>query len=286
MILVLLTATSVVAYSIMALLYKAAVPYVRAERMIWVATLVATVLGLVVWLASSEEAPLEGWVLGAVAGLTFYFASIARARAVQTSPVSLVFAITNLDLILAGAVTMAIPFFSNPPTLWKILACVVATAAVLLGSQVRGVEKLSPLTYLCLALLIVSAIASLTYARILPGALLFFLFIDHLAGLVPNLHLARGIQKAEWLWGLGVGVSMFIGFWTLLIAQARSPAQSLTLVLLALSMKTPLTAALSIPLFKEALTVPKLLALLLASLALILPQLGDLLAGFSVLLHY
>ncbi len=270
--LVLLTAASVVAYSVMALLYKAAAPSVRADRMVWVATVVATLLGLIVWLLSAEGVPLIGVLLGLAAGVTFYVGSVLRARAVATSPTSLVFAITNLDLVLAGAFTMAIPWFNNAPTPGKIIGCVLAALAVLLGSQLRSSnEQLSPLTYLCLLLLIASALVSVTYARMLPNALLFFLFIDHAAGMLPTLHLGRGLKRPELLWGLGVGVSMFVGFWTLLLAQANSSPENLTLVLLALSLKTPATALLSIPIFKEQLTSTKLAALGLASLALILP---------------
>lgn len=273
MTLILLTAASVVAYSVMALLYKAAAPLVRPERMVWVATLIATVLGFGVWLLSGEFAPWIAIVLGGVAGLTFYFASILRARAVQTSPLSLVFAITNLDLVLAGAITMLIPWFNNPPTLLKIMACGLAALAVLLGGRISGKERLSPLTFASLGLLIVSQLALLAYARNWPAALFLLLFVDHVVGLVPTPQYALGLRRSEWLWGLGVGLSMFAGVWMMLKAQALAGDQ-LTAVLLGLSLKTPLIAVISIPVFKEELTGKKIVALVLASLALIIPLFG------------
>lgn len=269
-----LTATSVVAYSILALVYKAASPHVRPTHMVYTSSLVCMLLSLVYYAFKGGGGTWLGAALGLFAGLTFYIASIYRAKAVATSPVSLVFAITNLDLVLAGAVVLFIPAFAAEPTIWNIIACIVAAGAVLVGGVVRGVETISRYTFIALGLLVVSTLAAGLYARSFPQQLAFLMILDYAAGVVPNFHLTPRVQKAEWRWGLLAGLLIFGGFWVGIEAQARASAADLPLVFLALSLKTPLTAVLAVPLFKERLTVQKVAAVSLATLALVLWQIG------------
>jgi hypothetical protein len=272
MVLFWLTATSVVAYSILALVYKAASPHVRPNQMIFAATVVCTFLSLVYFGFKGGGGSWVGSVMGVVAGLSFYIASVYRAKAVQTSPVSLVFAISNLDLVLAGAVVLFIPAFGSQPTLWNVLACAVAGLAVLIGGLVRGGERISGYTYASLGLLVVSTLTAALYARSFPQQLAFLMVLDYAAGAVPNLHLTRTVQKLEWRWGLVAGLLTFAGFWVGIEAQARASSIDLPLVLLALSLKTPLTALLAVPIFKERITLQKVAAVSLATLALVLWQ--------------
>ena len=70
-----------------------------------------------------------------------------------------------------------------------------------------------------------------------------------------------------------LGVCMFVGFWALLQAISLNP-NNVTLVLLAISMKTPLIAIVAVPVFREPITRSKLAAVGLATLALILWEVG------------
>jgi hypothetical protein len=128
-------------------------------------------------------------------------------------------------------------------------------------------------TFISLALLAVSALGFVVYARFFPTALLFFILLDHLAGVMINGRSLRIVQRQEIYWGSAIGLGMFIGFWSLLQALASS-GSNVTLVLLALSMKTPLIALMAVPVFRERVTLTKLSAVGLASLALVLWEIG------------
>jgi hypothetical protein len=84
-----------------------------------------------------------------ISGALFYLASIYRVKALQTTPVSIVFALTNLDLVLSGAIALCIPTFGEPLTIWRILAVLVAGMAILLGTQIRMRLCASPYACSC-----------------------------------------------------------------------------------------------------------------------------------------
>jgi hypothetical protein len=216
----------------------------------------------------------SGAAIALVSGALFYLASVYRVKALMTTPVSLVFALTNLDLVISGAIALVLPIFGQALTLWNVLAVVVAGAAILLGAQIRGVERISVNAFVSLALLSVSALGFVLYARLFPEALLFFILLDHLAGVLLNGRALRDVQRSEVVWGTVLGICMFIGFWSLLLALAQSGSNT-TLVLLVLSMKTPLIAVFAVPVFKERFSLVKGAAVGLASLAVVLWEIGS-----------
>lgn len=262
------TATTVVAYSILALLFKVAAPQVRSAHMVYAASVIPTILGLIYFLLFERTWHWGAAGLAFLAGITFYFATIARTKALVSSPTSLVFAITNLDLIVAGAVMLFLP--NGNPTVLKFAAVVLAGVAVLIGAQVRGVESLNRYTYICLGLLVVSTLAAITYARNFGALLGVLMFVDFLAGVIPGVHRTRLVTRREWLWGALIGSITFGAFLLMIIAQSRATIEQLPLVLLMLNLKTPLTAMLAVPIFKEQLTVHKIVAVVLATVALFL----------------
>ena len=267
-----LTATSVVAYSILALLFKAAAMRVRSAPLVYASSVVSTVFGIVFFMVRGDAWVWPAVGLGFLAGVTFYFATIYRAKALATSPASLVFAISNLDLIIAGVVILLLSLFAadgGDPALWrKLLAVALAGVAVLLGAQVRGVETLSRYTYYCLGLLVISTLAATAYARLYGTLIGLLMLVDFAAGVIPGVHLTRQVTRAEWLWGGVIGIITFGGFLAMIIAQANASELDLPFVLLALNLKTPLTALLAVPVFKEQLTWQKVAAITLVTVAL------------------
>jgi drug/metabolite transporter (DMT)-like permease len=265
---------SLAAYTTIALLFKAASGKTQSDRLVTVALTVVTLITAVIMIVRGEwGGTLLGAAIALISGTLFYVASIYRVKALQTTPVSLVFALTNLDLVLSGAIALCIPAFGEPLTIWRVLAVLVAGMAILLGTQIRGIERVSTNTFLSLALLAVSATGFVIYARFFPTALLFFILLDHLAGVLLNGRTLRSVQRSELTWGAALGLCMFVGFWSLLQALAMS-GSNLTLVLLALSMKTPFIALLAVPVFKERMTTAKLAAVGLATFALVMWELG------------
>ena len=265
---------SLVAYTAIALLFKAAAPRTQSDRLVVVAVTVVALAAAGMMIVRGEWGGT--WIGAAIAlfsGTLFYLASVYRVKALTTTPVSLVFALTNLDLVISGAIALFLPVFGQSLTPWNVLAVVVAGAAILLGAQIRGVERISGYTFVSLAILSVSALGFVVYAHFFPTALLFFILLDHLAGVLLNGRALRAVQRSEVVWGTGLGVCMFIGFWSLLQTLASS-GSNVTLVLLVLSMKTPLIALLAVPVFKERVTSVKFAAVGLASLALVLWEVG------------
>jgi hypothetical protein len=265
---------SLAAYCIIAMLFKTAAGRTAPDRLVVVALTVVTLAAALTMLIRGEWG---GTWLGAAialgAGALFYIASIYRVRALNSTPVSLVFAVTNLDLVVSGSVALFIPAFGQPLSAWHLLALVVAGAAILLGTQISGRDRISPDTFRSLAALSASALGFVVYARLYPGALLFFILLDHLAGVLLNGRSLRHVQRAEVVWGGALGITMFIGFWALLQALTIS-GDRMTLVLLALSMKTPVIALLAVPLFGERVTIHKVGAIGLATLAVMMWEIG------------
>jgi len=265
---------SLVAYTAIALLFKAAAPRTQSDRLVVVALTVVTLAAAGMMILRREwGGTWSGTAIALVSGALFYLASVYRVKALMTTPVSLVFALTNLDLVISGAIALFVPVFGQTLTIWNVLAVGVAGTAILLGAQIRSVERISVSTFVSLALLSVSALGFVLYARLFPEALLFFILLDHLAGVLLNGRAWHAVQRSEVMWGTALGICMFIGFWSLLQALAQSGSNT-TLVLLVLSMKTPLIAVFAVPVFKERFSVAKGAAIGLASLAVVLWEIG------------
>lgn len=273
-----LVAVSLAAYTAIALLFKAASSHARPDQLVTVALTAVALLASLAMLARGEWG--GSWLGAAIALLSgglFYLASVYRVRALAEAPVSLVFAVTNLDLVISGAVALLIPAFGQPLSAWHVLAVLTAGAAIFAGVRIRSGERISANTLISLALLAASATGFVAYARFFPAALLFFILLDHLAGVLLNGRALRSVRRGELAWGAAIGACMFIGFWSLLLALAAS-GDKLTLVLLALSMKTPFIALLSVPIFRERFSIAKLAAVGLATAALVLWEIGSMVA--------
>jgi hypothetical protein len=265
---------SLAAYTAVALLFKAAAPHTQPDRLVVVALVVVTLITAALMLVRGEwGGAWFGAAIALLSGGLFYLGSVCRVKALATTPVSLVFAITNLDLVLSGAVALFLPIFGQTVTVWNVPAVVVAGMAILLGAQIRGVDHIAPHTFLALGILTVSSLGFVSYARFFPTTLLFFILFNHLAGVLLNGRALRAVQRSEIMWGSALGVCMFLGFWTLLQALAIS-GDHMTLMLLVLSMKTPLIALLAVPVFKERMTKAKLAAIGMATLAVVLWEVG------------
>lgn len=264
----LLTITAVVAYTGVSLLFKAAASRTRSEHLTLMMLVTVAVLALGYGLLRGNWiGTLEGALVALFSGVLFYFATVFRQRALQTSPVSLVFAITNLDLVISGVILLFIPFFETDPTIGRLLAVAFAAAAVLLGARLKDANELSLFTYASLVLLTISNLGYIYYTQNLTP-IIWFIIVDHLAGVVLNVRRFPSVQRSEVVWGLGTGAVLFVGFFAVLQAISVG-GETVPLVLLALSLRTPLTALLSVPIFNERFTWTKGFAVLLASVALI-----------------
>lgn len=270
-----LVAAALVAYTAIALIFKAAASRTRPDQLVIVALATVTLIAAVLMVVRGEwGGTWLGGALALISGALFYFASTLRARALATTPASLVFAVTNLDLVVSGAIVLFIPAFGQPVTPWHVLAILTAGGAIVLGARVRDVERIGGATFGSLALLAAAATGFVLYAHFFPGALLFFILLDHLAGVLLNGRVLRDVRRAELSWGIPLGLCMFIGFWCLLQALTMAGDQT-TLVLLVLSLKTPLIALLSAVTFGERATREKLAAVALATVALLLWEIGS-----------
>jgi hypothetical protein len=265
---------SLTAYIAIALLFKAASSHTRPDHLVMVALSSVALISAVMMIIRGEwGGTWLGALIAIVSGALFYFASIFRVRALATTPVSLVFAVTNLDLVVSGTLALLIPIFGQSLTIWQVLALITAASAILIGGHIRGVDHISADTFISLALLSGASIGFVLYAYFFPTALLFFILLDHLAGVVFNGRTLLSVQRSEIGWGLVVGICMFVGFWSLLQAITLS-ANNVSLVLLVLSLKTPFIALLAVPLFRERVTWAKFGAVILATLSLVLWEAG------------
>jgi drug/metabolite transporter (DMT)-like permease len=270
---IILTLISIVAYTLLSLSLKAAAIRVRSDKVITIAMgVVALLAGIFAFINGEWRGSWLGAAIAVIAGIVFFIAALYRMRALETAPVSLVFAITNLDLVVSGVLTMLIPIFGVQITPGRILAVIVAGAALLVGQRIKGVDRLPVSAFISLGLLSLAGMGYITYAAFFTP-LLFFIFWDHLAGFALNIKSLPGINRNEIGWGVLAGVCMFVGFWTLMLALSVDNA-NIPLILLALSMRTPITALLAVPIFKEKFDLPKLAAIILATLALVFWQAG------------
>jgi hypothetical protein len=130
---------------------------------------------------------------------------------------------------------------------------------------------LSLAAYTAIALLFKAASARTRPAQLVVVAITT---VTLLAGVLLNGRALLTVQRPELGWGAALGSCMFIGFWSLLQALALS-GEHLTFVLLALSMKTPFIALLSVPIFHEQFSRTKVAAVGLATIALVLWEIGS-----------
>lgn len=266
-----LTLFSIAAYVLLSLVLKVSAQRAHSDQVITVAFGTVALLATVLAIATGEwNGTLPGAVIAVVAGAIFFAASFYRMRALETASASLVFAITNLDLVVSGAAIMLVPVFGIQTSPKHILAIIIAGGAILVGQRVKGIENLPSSAFLSLALLSIASIGYITYAAFFTP-LVFFIVLNHLAGFILNIKALPGANKGELGWGIAAGSCMFIGFWTLMSALSMS-CTDIPSILLALSMRTPITALLAVPIFKEQLNPLKMTAMALATIAVILWQ--------------
>jgi drug/metabolite transporter (DMT)-like permease len=261
-------------YSLLGLTLKgAALKKNDPSRLIWVALIVVSAISLIFVLLMRTAWTWQAVVLGLVSGIFFYLASVERVKALQSTPAGVVFAITNLDLVVNSVLAATLPFLEGELTPQKLIAAGLAAVAILLVSRVRREDQhgmVSSHTYVSLALLVLSAMGYTVYAH-LGYPILLFIFVDHLAGVLLNARSMPNLTRSEMGWGCAVGVLMFTGFWGLMTALQTSVI-SLTLIIV--SLNTVAIALLSWLILKEKLTVGQILALFTAVAASIVVVLG------------
>ncbi len=264
-----LTLAAVLLYTLLACLFKFASSRTRPDQVVTVATLVVALcaVGVMAW-RNEWSGSWQGAMLAVSAGVLFYFSSVYQLQALRTSSTSMVFAITSLNLVLAGMLVLFVPMFDTDLTLPRVLAIMVAGAAILLSLKLDQVDRLSRSVLVALLLLALCTITYTFYTHFFQE-ILFYIAVNHVVGALINWRKLPTIKHTELRWGLLLGVCMFGAFWSLLQALALS-ANNAPLVLLALNIKTPLTALLAVPLFKERVTPKKVLAVMMATWAVVL----------------
>jgi drug/metabolite transporter (DMT)-like permease len=262
-----LTLLALGCYSLLGLTLKtAAMKKNDPGRLIWFALVVVSVISLGLTLFNRVAWSWQAVVLGLLSGVFFYLASVERVKALQTSPAGVVFAITNLDLVINSVVVAFLPFLNGVVTVQKIAAAVLAGVAVLLVSWARGQKgKISWHTYLSLGLLVISGLGYTIYASF-GFPVILFIFVDHFAGVILNAPSARNLTRSEILWGSAAGLLMFVGLNSLMSALQAS-VESISLTLILVSLNTVAIAFLGWLLLKEKLTRQQIVAVVLAVIA-------------------
>lgn len=269
-----LTILALGCYSLLGLTLKsAALKKNDPGRLIWVALIVVSAISLAFVLLERTVWTWQATALGLVSGVFFYLASVARVKALQSTPAGVVFAITNLDMVVSSVLAATLPFLEGGLTPQKLIAAGLAATAIFLVSWKRRRDQhgtVSPHTYVSLALLVVSAMGYTIYAH-LGYPVFLFMFVDHLAGVLLNARNMPNLTRSEMGWGCAVGVLMFVGLWSLMTALQASV---ISLTLIVVSLNTVAIALLSWLVLKERLTSGQILALLAAVAASIVVVLG------------
>ncbi len=261
-----LTLLALCCYSLLGLTLKsAAMKDNNPGRLIWVALVVVSVISLTLGLVSGAVWTWQAVLLGLASGAFFYLASVERVKALQTTPAGVVFAVTNLDLVVNSVVVALIPFFHSPFTPAKGAAAALAGAAIVMtvwSREAKASGSISLHTYISLGLLVFAGMGFTLYSQLaMPVAL--FMFFDHVAGVGLNIREARNVTSGEIRWGLGVGALMFVGLWSLMTSMSMAPTL-ISQTLIVVSMNTVAVAVLSWVVLKEKLSQRQVLALLLA----------------------
>jgi drug/metabolite transporter (DMT)-like permease len=271
-----LTILALVCYSLLGLTLKsAAIRKNDPGRLIWVALIVVSVASLGAFLLGSQhDWGWQGIALGLASGVFFYLASVERVKALQSTPAGVVFAVTNLDLVISSVLAALLPFLADTLNLQKIVAAALAATAIFLVSWTRDRRQqvaVSPHTYVSLGLLVISAMGYTIYSARLAYPVFLFMFFDHLAGVLLNARDMRNVKQVEIGWGVAAGALMFVGLWSLMTALQTSV---ISLTLIAVSLNTVAVALLSWLFLKERLTVYQVVALFVAVAASIVVVLG------------
>jgi drug/metabolite transporter (DMT)-like permease len=271
-----LTILALICYSLLGLTLKsAAVRKNDPGRLIWVALIVVSVASLGAFLLGSQrDWGWQGIALGLASGVFFYLASVERVKALQSTPAGVVFAVTNLDLVISSVLAALLPFLADTLNLQKIVAAALAAAAIFLVSWSRDHRQqgtVSPHTYVSLTLLVISAMGYTIYSARLEYSVFLFMFFDHLAGVLLNARDVRNVKQVEIGWGVAAGALMFVGLWSLMTALQTS---IISLTLITVSLNTVTVALLSWLFLKERLTVYQVVALFVAVAASIVVVLG------------
>jgi drug/metabolite transporter (DMT)-like permease len=222
------------------------------------------------------------FLIALVNSSSFLLGTVAQIEALRTIPATLAYPIIRLNIVLV--VLFSVFFLEGPLSIPQVLGVVGAIGVIMIlsrefqgrgeahGSAKRGTG------YLCIALLC-GAIAAISskFAVIYTNKMTFMAltyFLSTLFSLAIKSRLQAKqpvpVTRDAVLIGITMGLINFVGYYTFLVALSKGP---LSMIAVITGMHFVIAIVLSVVIYRESLTGPRLGGILLAILSVLLLKL-------------
>ena len=213
---------------------------------------------------------------------SFLLGTVAQIEALKRIPATLAYPIIRLNIVLV--VLFSVFYFEDPLSVPQVLGIVGAIAVIIILSrefQGQGNVYSSPKRgtgYLCVALLC-GAIAAISskFAVLYTNEMTFMALAYILSTLFSLVIKARlpakqpvSINRDALMIGIAMGLINFVGYYTFLVALTKGP---LSMIAVITGMHFVIAIVLSLVIYRESLTGPRLGGILLAALSVFLLRL-------------
>jgi len=209
-------------------------------------------------------------ILAAVNGTVYLIGSLSRLESLKLIPLSVCQPVVKMDSALAALIGIVI--LGEAVGLVQALGILLAVVVVwvLSGAKAGGKSKNFKLGVgLALLTAVFFSVSDFTLKLAMAQSSRFmFLAVSYSMLFVPSLLLQNKMNRTTKAkkstsikWGVGFGLANFVAFSSLLGALQTGP---LSIVLPLISMSVPIAVVLSVFIFKEKMTVRRIIGLLLA----------------------
>lgn len=226
--------------------------------------------------------PLILAILVIVNSLSFVGATMTFMEALKSVPATTAYSVLRLNLVLV--VLFSVAWFGDHLSIYQVTGVVMALTAmaILAGNgEERSLSEKSPRRGLLFVIwsLLMSAVAAISskFAAIYVGKSAFLTFVYSVAALTslaftrkPYLPSARDKNHCTLYIGIAIGILNFFGYYVFLIALAEGP---LSLVSTITGLYFVVPVALSVIIYREPVTMPRLVGFLLTILSIIFMKL-------------
>ena len=279
---------SLIAFFLMGIqgfLYKVAAER-RCDTALTTFIFMATVaiLSSILWAYLREPVgnPTTLTILALVNSLTFLAATMTFIEALKFLSATFAYSIIRLNLVIITVFSFV--WFDDQLTLFQVSGIIIALASMLIltksmNQDGKQRERSKHGIVLLVVSLLASAIAAISskFAAMYVGKLSFLIIVYSIAALSsmaltkkPNTAELQNNKRATIVIGIAMGVLNFVGYYAFLMALSRGP---LSLVASITGMHFVVSVVLSILIYREKLTLARIIGFILTVASIILLRL-------------
>ena len=242
------------------------------------------ILSSILWAYLREPVgnPTTLTILALVNSLTFLAATMTFIEALKFLSATFAYSIIRLNLVIITVFSFV--WFDDQLTLFQVSGIIIALASMLIltksmNQDGKQRERSKHGIVLLVVSLLASSIAAISskFAAMYVGKLSFLIIVYSIAALSsmaltkkPNTAELQNNKRATIVIGIAMGVLNFVGYYAFLMALSRGP---LSLVASITGMHFVVSVVLSILIYREKLTLARIIGFILTVASIILLRL-------------